>query len=79
PAIEAQPVASVEIPAEWSAFVKRDAPRAREVQARVRSDFKKLFAAGLVCAALERADEVSRYLLFEPQIRQIHTDEFHKV
>ena len=66
-AIEAPPVASVEIPAEWSAFVKHDIPRAREVQARVRSDFQKLFAQGLVCAALERVDQVSRYLLFEPQ------------
>ena len=64
--IEAAPVASVEIPAEWSALVKRDTPRAREVQARVRSEFKKLFAEGLVCAALERDDQVSRYLLFEP-------------
>lgn len=66
-AIEAAPAASVEIPAEWSAFVKRDVPRAREVQARVRSEFKKHFAEGLVCAALERVDEVSRYLLFEPR------------
>ncbi len=64
--VEGRPVASVEIPAEWSALVKRDTPRAREVQARVRSEFKKLFAAGLVCKALERGDQVSRYLLFEP-------------
>jgi predicted GNAT superfamily acetyltransferase len=65
--IDAEPVASVEIPAEWSAFVKRDIPRAREVQARVRSEFKKLFGEGLICAALERGDKESRYLLFEPQ------------
>jgi predicted GNAT superfamily acetyltransferase len=67
PAIEAQPAASVAIPAEWSVFVKRDTQRAREVQARVKNDFKELFAKGLVCAALERGDEESRYLLFEPQ------------
>lgn len=67
PTIEAAPVASVEIPAEWSALVKRDTQRAREVQACVRSEFKKLFAEGLVCKALERGDQVSRYLLFEPQ------------
>ena len=65
--IEAKPVASVAIPAEWSAFVKRDKQEAREVQARVRSEFKKLFAEGLVCAALERGAEQSRYLLFERQ------------
>jgi predicted GNAT superfamily acetyltransferase len=64
--LEAKPVASVAIPAEWSALVKRDPQRARAVQARVRSEFKKLFAEGLVCAALERGDSESRYLLFEP-------------
>jgi predicted GNAT superfamily acetyltransferase len=68
--IEAKPVASVAIPAEWSAFIKVDTQRARDVQARVRSEFKKLFAAGLVCAALERGAEESRYLLFERQESQ---------
>ena len=67
PTINSRPVASVEIPAEWSALVKQDVSLARHVQARVRSEFKKLFADGLVCAALERADQVSRYLLFEPK------------
>ena len=67
PTINSRPVASVEIPAEWSALVKQDVSLARDVQARVRSEFKKLFADGLVCAALERADQVSRYLLFEPK------------
>jgi predicted GNAT superfamily acetyltransferase len=66
PAIEAQPAAFVAIPAEWSALVKRDTQGARDVQARVRNDFKELFAKGLVCAALERRDQESRYLLFEP-------------
>jgi predicted GNAT superfamily acetyltransferase len=66
-AIEQKPVDSVAIPAEWSAFIKRDTQKARDVQARVRSEFKKLFAEGLVCAALERGAEESRYLLFERQ------------
>ena len=65
--IEAKPVASVVIPAQWSALVKRDPRQARDVQARVREEFKRVFAQGLVCAALERGDEESRYLLFEPQ------------
>ena len=69
PAIDVKPVASVAIPAEWSTLVKRDTERAREVQARVRTEFKRLFAQGLVCAAFERGDEESRYLLFEPQIK----------
>lgn len=67
--IAAQPVASVAIPAEWSALVKRDPQRARDTQARVREEFKQRFAEGLVCAAFARGDEESRYLLFEPQIK----------
>jgi predicted GNAT superfamily acetyltransferase len=70
PAVDARPVASVAIPSEWSAFVKHDTQRARDVQARVRSGFKELFAKGLICAALERDDQESRYLLFEPQKAQ---------
>jgi predicted GNAT superfamily acetyltransferase len=65
--IETKPVASVAIPAEWSALVKRDPARAREIQARVRAEFKEAFARGLVCAAFERGPEDSRYLLFERQ------------
>ncbi len=65
--IEAQPVAFVAIPAEWSALVKRDLQQARDTQARVREEFKRVFAQGLVCAAFERGAEESRYLLFEPQ------------
>jgi len=65
--IEAQPVAFVAIPAEWSALVKRDLQQARDTQAHVREEFKRVFAQGLVCAAFERGAEESRYLLFEPQ------------
>jgi predicted GNAT superfamily acetyltransferase len=65
PAIEESPVASVAIPAEWSALVKRDTQRARDVQARVRTEFKRLFAEGLVCKAFERGEQESRYLLFK--------------
>src|SRR5215813_11480688 len=56
-AIEAKPVASVAIPAEWSVLVKRDPHRARQVQARVRTEFKQLFAQGLVCASFERGED----------------------
>jgi predicted GNAT superfamily acetyltransferase len=71
-AIESQPVTSVAIPNEWSALVKRDPQRARDTQARVRAEFKQAFADGLVCAAFERGDEESRYLLFEPQRSKRH-------
>lgn len=67
PVIVAEAAASVAIPAEWSALVKRDPQRARDTQARVREEFKEAFARGLVCAAFERGAENSRYLLFERQ------------
>jgi len=63
--IDVEPVASVAIPSEWNELVKRDARKAREVQARVREEFKRLFAQGLVCAAFERGDLESHYLLFQ--------------
>lgn len=68
PVILATPAGSVAIPAEWSALVKRNPQRARDIQARVRTEFKERFAEGLVCAAFARGDEESRYLLFEPQL-----------
>jgi predicted GNAT superfamily acetyltransferase len=68
PVIVAEPAASVAIPAEWSALVKRDPQHARDVQARVREEFERAFAQGLICAAFARGDEESRYLLFEPQV-----------
>ena len=66
--IEPQPAASVAIPTEWSALVKRDPQLARDTQTRVRAEFKRLFAEGLVCEAFERGDQESRYLLFGPRM-----------
>jgi predicted GNAT superfamily acetyltransferase len=66
--VGAQPVASVAIPTDWGALVKSDPQRARDTQTRVRTEFTKAFAEGLVCAAFERGDEESRYLLFQPGI-----------
>ena len=63
--IEAEPVAMVSIPAEWSRVVKTDPSRAREEQARVRKEFNEAFERGLICAGFERGAEESRYLLFE--------------
>ena len=70
--LEAKPVASVAIPTEWSALVKSDPQRARDTQARVRAEFKRVFADGLVCEAFERGVAESKYLLFEPQITDRH-------
>ena len=65
--IEAQPVTSIAIPAEWSTLVKTDPQRARDEQTRVRTEFKAAFAEQLVCAGFERGTEQSRYLLYRPE------------
>src|SRR6185503_9035088 len=62
---EGKRVATVAIPADWSALVKRDPQRARDEQARMRDEFKKAFAEKLICAGFERGQEESRYVLFE--------------
>ena len=59
-------VGSVSIPAQWHALVKSDPDRALAEQARVREEFKKAFAQGLICAGFERGEEQSKYLLFNP-------------
>ncbi len=63
--IETEPVASIAIPAEWTALVKQDPKRARDEQARVRDEFQKAFERRLVCAGFERGEKESKYLLFE--------------
>lgn len=63
--VDAMPVATIAIPAEWNSFVKQDRERARDEQARVREEFIKAFDQRLVCAGFERGDEQSRYLLFD--------------
>jgi predicted GNAT superfamily acetyltransferase len=65
--VNAKPVTSIAIPAEWTALVKQDPKRARDEQARVREEFTKAFEQRLVCAGFERGEKESRYLLFEPQ------------
>jgi predicted GNAT superfamily acetyltransferase len=58
-------VGAIEIPADWSSLIRNDVERARSEQLRVRTEFKKAFGQGLVCAGFERGQEQSRYLLFE--------------
>jgi len=65
--VDAKPVTAVAIPVEWTTLVKQDPRRARDVQARVREEFKGAFEQKLVCAGFERGEKESRYLLFEPQ------------
>jgi predicted GNAT superfamily acetyltransferase len=63
--LEARAVAEIAVPAEWSKLVKSDVVRARQVQERVRTEFKKAFEDGLVSAAFKRGADESSYLLFE--------------
>jgi predicted GNAT superfamily acetyltransferase len=58
-------IGSIVVPVEWSALVKQDVSKARREQQRVRAEFKRAFADGLICAAFERGDQQSKYLLFE--------------
>ena len=65
--IVTDPAATVAIPSEWTALVKQDPQRARDEQARVRTEFNKALETGLVCAGFERGTEHSRYLFFDRQ------------
>src|SRR5215211_2374901 len=67
-AFEGKPVATVAIPAQWTALVKSDPQRALAEQARVREEFKNAFEQQLICAGFERGEQESRYLLFESDI-----------
>ena len=63
--LEVKAVAEIAVPAEWSKLVKSDVVRARQVQERVRTEFKKAFENGLVSAAFKRGADESSYLMFE--------------
>jgi predicted GNAT superfamily acetyltransferase len=58
-------VATIAVPTDWNALLKRDVERARAEQTRVREEFHKAFGEKLICAGFERGQEQSRYVLFE--------------
>jgi len=62
--VAVQPVSAVAIPADWSALIRNDVEKARSEQVRTRTEFKRAFAEGLVCAGFERGQEQSKYLFF---------------
>ena len=64
PNTDSAPIATIEIPPDWSALISRDAVAARHEQLRVRAEFQDAFAAGLICAGFERDKEHPRYLLY---------------
>jgi len=63
--MEAQPAATIGIPANWNRLCAENPGEAKEEQLRVRGEFQKAFAAGLVCAGFDRTQEQPSYLLYE--------------
>lgn len=57
----------IEIPSDWGALIKSDAQTARAELLRVRNEFLKAFAAGLVCRGFNREAARPRYLLYREQ------------
>ena len=62
------PVAEIEIPADWSSLIKRDAGLAKQEQLRVRREFEQAFSKGLVCAGFERSATHPKYLLYDEAV-----------
>jgi predicted GNAT superfamily acetyltransferase len=58
------PVATIEIPTDWTNLLRSDVDKAKQEQTRVRSQFIQAFEAGLVCAGFERERTHPRYLLY---------------
>jgi predicted GNAT superfamily acetyltransferase len=65
PELTGSPLATIEIPPDWSTLMRQDTTAARREQARVRSEFERAFATGLVCAAFARDPSRPRYLLYK--------------
>ena len=64
PGLLGEPVAAVEIPPDWGALVGEDPEGARREQLRVRGEFQRALAGGLVCAAFARDPARPRYLFY---------------
>ena len=63
----AQPEAAIEIPNDFSALLKSDTVAAKQEALRIREEFLRAFAAGLVCRGFERDDQRPRYLLYREE------------
>ncbi|HEY1404877.1 MAG TPA: hypothetical protein VGB05_12165, partial [Pyrinomonadaceae bacterium] len=64
PTPAAAPAAIVEIPPDWKTLRREDGRAAQGELLRVRSEFQKHFAAGLVCAGFERDAARPCYLFY---------------
>jgi predicted GNAT superfamily acetyltransferase len=59
------PALTIVIPADWMKSVTEDVILARRELLRVREEFKRAFAAGLVCAGFDREGPQPSYLLYD--------------
>lgn len=66
--VPTKPEAMIDIPANWTKLCKENPGHAKQEQLRVRHQFQKAFAAGLIAAAFERSVEEPRYLLYEKEV-----------
>lgn len=67
PAQSPPTVATVEIPPDWNKLRRTDGLTAQSELLRVRSEFQRHFAAGLVCAGFERDGARPCYLFYSEQ------------
>lgn len=58
----------IDIPANWTKLCRENPEAAKREQLRVRGEFQKGFAAGLIAAGFERSVEPPRYLLYEKEV-----------
>ena len=59
------PALTIAIPVDWLTLLREDLSLARRELLRVRAEFKRAFAAGLVCAGFDRDGTEPRYLLYD--------------
>ncbi len=55
----------IEIPSNWNQLVKEDPKEADAIQNRVKSEFQRAFAAGLICKSFRRDEEKPTYLFYK--------------
>lgn len=63
-----KPQAMIDIPANWTKLCRENPGQARQEQLRVRHEFQKAFASGLIAAGFERSVDQPRYLLYEKEV-----------
>jgi predicted GNAT superfamily acetyltransferase len=68
--VPGRPEMIIGIPPNWTKLCKENPQQAKQEQLRVRQEFQKAFASGLIAAGFERSAEEPRYLFYEKGILQ---------